>query len=147
MNELWYRDYEKGKPFYTVSSLDVLQKNYYAGWLQIKHYDDSITDWILTMQGGQMRANSPTDMRRRWPAFPEEELAVVVSQLKEFNQVRAASRVKSAQEALDKAVQNQAKAGDWTPKTIDFKEDEEYDWFNPNYPRFDDEMYVRVELL
>ncbi|CAM0027051.1 hypothetical protein VPHD148_0127 [Vibrio phage D148] len=141
----WYKNYQKGKPFYTISSRWTLQKNYYAGWITIEHHDGSQKDHILTMSGSQM-ARDMTGMGSNIEPFPEEDLPIVIGKIKESREAALLARIKRSEEALEKAHADFADRDDWEPKLVDFKDVEDYNYDDPCHGRFDSEMYKEVHV-
>lgn len=141
----WYKNYEKGKPFYSLSSRWTIQKHYFAGWFQIRHSSDEISDNLATLSGATFSADGHamgSDIR----PFPEENLDEVISKIKAQKAANRQKQVELAQKHLEKKVKKLSEMDSWEPELIDFKDREDYDYYDPEYGRFDHPMYIKVEM-
>lgn len=141
----WYKNYEKGKPFYVISTRWTLQKHYYAGWTQIEHYDKSRSDRILTMCGSEISADM-TGVGSNIKPFPEEDLMTTIGKIKESREIALLARTKRAEDALEKARSEFANRDKWRPEEVDFKDRDSYNFHGETYGRFEHEMYKEVYI-
>lgn len=142
---MWYKNYEKGKPFYTVSTQWTIQKNYYAGWCSMEHYDGSISEHILTMSGGQMNSTM-TGLGSPFMPFPEEDLEEVVGKIKELKEAQLLRAIDFCERKLKASRDAYDDRENWEPKMIDFKGGEPYDYHGETYGRFDGDHYREVHI-
>lgn len=114
----WYKNYPKGRPFYSrVSAISTcIQKLYFAGWLETS--DDRV--FILSTNGG-LTLYKPEERNLR----PEDEYQALVRQVKDFNEKILKSRVARLESQLSAERIKAKHADEFEPELTDFPTNED----------------------
>lgn len=139
---MWYKNYPKGAPFYTVTINLKLQKNYFAGWCLITRNDNSTVDNLLTIDGGMRSYDNGPHSRGIHP-FPECDLEANIQLLKKYKARSLEGRIKVAELALSKLREESSAMDSWSPDVIDFADRKDFDW---NTLEPDNGVYTEVHL-
>lgn len=133
----WYKELSKGDPYYILSTTGDISKMYYAGWVEVTHWDDTKSVKIISKSGVSTWVSDNV--------FPESRLPEVIETLRDKRSAYLTKSIAGFRDNIERAESELEYISLWNPDIYDTCDQPDFETFG----HFDDnrDVYSEINLL